>query len=139
MTTQLDFLSKTESDKTPQWCNDYLYRQFSSGPYMGDDGKAWCNSARRWLKKFCKSIGATDFDFHINHYEFSGFFNYSGQWWYFSSGDCRFKICNWFLIRTAKHNKDYTGGVNQRVNYNSRDFMYELECIVKKVPFYALP
>ena len=123
----------------PTFACDYLYYPFSSGGVMGEDGKKWVRSARTWLKAFCKEIGAINFELHTGHYYFYGFFMYKNQYWYFSSGDCRFKLFSGMLIRTAKNNKDYTGGCNQSVDYRSKNFKYELTCIINKELFYILP
>lgn len=42
--------------KQPIWVKDYATKQFSSGGYMGEDGKAWIASARTWLRTFAQVI-----------------------------------------------------------------------------------
>ena len=113
----------------PQWVKDFMNKQFSSGGYMGEDGWQWVRAARSWFRKYLKAIGATDFEFRVNHYEFYAFFKLENQGWYISSGDCRFKCSDWMLLRTARDNKDYTGGHNQCVPYDER-FFYELNNIL---------
>ena len=52
------------------------------------------------------------------HFEFTGFIKRSGRYVYFSTGDLRWKLMNSMLVRTAKHDKDWTGGSNNFVQYN---------------------
>jgi hypothetical protein len=117
--------------KQPVWVMDYATKQFSSGGYMGDDGKAWIASARSWLRAFVKEIGGDSFEFHPNHYCFSCAFCLRGQWWYIMSGDCRFKVCDWMLIRKTTGPKDYTGGINQHVPYSTATFERDLRNILQ--------
>lgn len=103
----------------PKWVDAYRNQEFSSGPFMEEDGKQWISSARRWWKKYLSSIGAVDQGFRVGHYEFSLFFRLGEQWWYVSCSDCRFKTCDWLLVRRASGPKDYTGGVNQSVAFDA--------------------
>lgn len=105
---------------TPTWVRDYVSKQFSSGPVMGQDGERWCRQARTWMRNFVATVGGTDFTFRVSHYSWSCFFKRGNQWWYCSSGDVRVKICDWLLIRTCSGPKDFTGGVNRSVKYDER-------------------
>jgi hypothetical protein len=56
-------------------------------------------------------------NFIRGHFYISGFLQNrcNGNYGYFSTSDVRFSPNDWFnnvLIRTAKHDKDYTGGFN---------------------------
>lgn len=113
----------------PQWVKDYIYKDFSLGPYMGEDGKAWIAVSRKWMRQFVKRIGATDFKLLKGHYEQSCFFKHKDQWWYCSSGDVRHRVRSWFLVRTATGPKDYSGGVNQSALYDD-SFEDDLEKII---------
>lgn len=64
------------------------------------------------LRKALELFGAEDIEIHNGYRYRSGFFNKNGQVYYFSV-ECNGQpfACN-TLIRTAKHRKDYTGGVN---------------------------
>ena len=69
--------------------------------------KIFAKGFRKYLQREFK---ATDIDFSRGHFYMSGFFTVDGQTWYFNSGDLRWNKS--FMIRTAKNNKDYTGGSN---------------------------
>jgi hypothetical protein len=98
---------------------------------MGEDGKDWIKASRRWLKKFFKELGASEFKFSKGHYEWTLFVKLGDQWWYLSSGDVRFKVCNWLLVRKADGPQDYTGHHNQRVSYDSTDFAGALKNLLE--------
>ncbi len=81
---------------------------------------------RTFKKEFTKelqSIGATEIEFSRGHFHLTGFFRVDGQLWYFSLSDVRGmdyglanhpeSCMNKLLYRTAKHNKDWTGGRNR--------------------------
>lgn len=102
----------------PLWVKKIHNTIDESGVTSGPQAKAWYKSAKRWWTGYLKKIGATDFEFHPNHYDFSGFFRRNDQWWYISSGDARQNMMDSLLIRKAKGPKDYTGGMNQFVRYD---------------------
>lgn len=104
---------------TPLWVAQYVQQQFNSSSQMTMDGQVWIDNSRRWLRKFVKDIGGTEFKFRPGHYEWYCNFKLGDQWWYCMSGDVRFKVCGWMLLRKCKGPKDYTGGVNQRVPYDN--------------------
>ena len=87
---------------------------FSSGTTNGDDFKKFFSEFRSAFKKECKKFGIEVIPFKINHYCFTGFVRKDNEYVYFSVGDVR---CDgvWFkrvLYRTAKHERDWTGGAN---------------------------
>lgn len=73
-------------------------------------------------KDFTKELmmlGAEDIEFTKGHFYISGFFRLKEQWIYFSLSDVRSQFGSGvpqLLVRTAKHNKDFTGGINNYVN-----------------------
>jgi hypothetical protein len=81
------------------------------------------NFYRTFKSEFTKellSIGATDIQIGKGHFYVSGFFTVDGQVWYFSLSDVRgMEYClnqscmGKLLYRTAKNNKDFTGGYNR--------------------------
>lgn len=105
---------------TPLWVTVIHKGIDETGITSGPKAKAWYKSAKRWWTGYLKKIGATDFEFHPNHYEFSGFFKRNEQWWYISSGDARYNIMNGLLVRKASGPKDFTGGLNKFVGYDER-------------------
>lgn len=67
-----------------------------------------------------ESVKAVDITFNVGHYYISGFFtcNFTSgtQMYYFSLSDVRCMLFgNKLLVRTAKHNKDWTGGQNNHI------------------------
>lgn len=93
-------------------------KEFESASYRTPEYLAWHRLFKREFTKFLESRGMTGIEFSKpNHFDMSGFFKDGAkdQIWYFSVGDLRgFKDA--MLIRTAKHYKDYTGGMNQYVS-----------------------
>jgi hypothetical protein len=61
-------------------------------------------------------VGSELVNWSRGHFEVSGFVKRSNKFVYFSISDVRFWQDSWFdniLIRTAEHEKDWTGGSNQ--------------------------
>lgn len=82
---------------------------------------------KKFAREFKKAINVQvkeEFDFvsySVGHFYVSGFLKNkeTGEFVYFSTSDVRHFNNEWFdhiLVRTAKHEKDYTGGHN---NYTS--------------------
>lgn len=97
----------------------YLNYEFSTGCYTGEDYKQFERKYINYLKSLCNENGWEFVRALKNHYEFSAFFKANGQYVYFSIDDVRYWNNEWYnniLIRTAKDDKDYTGGYN---NYTS--------------------
>jgi hypothetical protein len=75
--------------------------------------------ARKEFKALAKKIGA-ELLFSPSYFEFSAFFKKDGKFIYVHVGDVRFQQ-NWYediLYRTAKDEKDYTGGSNRYCSYD---------------------
>lgn len=74
-----------------------------------------------------KRLNATEIEFSKGHFGLSGFFKVNSQYYYFSLSDVRHNLhsTNYdgkinLLMRTAKHNKDYTGGSNNFVTIQNK-------------------
>ena len=95
----------------------YLNYEFSTGVYTGEDYKTFQTKYINYLKSICKENGWIFVNALRNHYCFSAFIKSSdGNFIYLSISDVRFFRNEWFnhvLIRTAKNEKDYTGGSNK--------------------------
>lgn len=86
------------------------------GVTVSDDYKSFQTKYRNFLKKLCKENGYELVKFNPNHYNFSCFVKGNDKFVYISISDVRYFKKEWFnniLIRSAKHEKDYTGGSNQ--------------------------
>ena len=97
----------------------YLDYEFSTGVYTGDDYKTFQNKYINYLRSICKENGWQLINIGRNHYCFSAFItDNKNHYIYLSIVDVRFNRYwyNRVLIRTAKSEKDYTGGSN---NYYS--------------------
>ena len=93
----------------------YLNYEFSSGCYTGEDYKEFERKYINYLKTICKENGWRFVNALKNHYEFSAFLEVNYHFIYFSICDVRYFKNEWYnniLIRTAKSDKDYTGGSN---------------------------
>lgn len=84
--------------------------------------KALASAFKSALKKELQTLGATLTAYSVGHFEVSGFFRKGDQCYYFSFGDVRgmeFVIATGrkveMMYRTARDEKDYTGGGNQWV------------------------
>ena len=95
----------------------YLNYEFSTGCYTGEDYKVFERKYINYIKSICKEYSWEFVKALKGHYEFSAFIkNYKEQYIYISISDVRFFKNEWFghiLIRTAKNEKDYTGGQNR--------------------------
>ena len=94
----------------------YLNYEFSSGPYTGQDYKTFQTKYINYLRSLCKQNGWELVNIGRNHYCFTAFVkNSQGKHIYLSVSDVRFFNNEWYnhiLIRTAKNEKDYSGGRN---------------------------
>ena len=72
--------------------------------------------ARKFKNDFENELTAHGFEltkYRVGHFEVSGFFkNVNGDFFYFSCMDVRTSKEPRLLVRTAKNEKDYTGGQN---------------------------
>ena len=81
---------------------------------IGEDfrvfARLFCKGITRQLPKRIRLVECS-----ANHYYVSGFIERDGRYVYFCTSDVRYFPGNWhnnILIRTAKSDKDYTGGRN---------------------------
>ena len=75
--------------------------------------------ARRELKAIAQKIGASVVFTTGEYFEYSAFFCKDGKYIYVHVGDVRYDK-NWYdkvLYRTAKNERDYTGGTNWHCGY----------------------
>lgn len=93
---------------------DIINRHYESSSSVTEEYMVGKRNFRSVLKKMFKGdniiIGSCP------HFEFTGFVNRGTKYVYFSTGDLRWKSN--MLVRTAKHDKDWTGGHNNFVNYD---------------------
>ena len=124
----------------PKWCKEYVKFDFEtdyptdreSGP--GSITRRWVSQSRNWLRKFLvEEFGCKpeDFIYRRGWFEWTAFAKIGEQWWYFSTGDIRFKLMGSFLVRKADSPKDYSGHSNNFVNYYNSKFEEELKYILK--------
>lgn len=112
----------------------YLDYEFSTGCYTGEDYKTFERKYINYLCSLCK-----EYDWELtkaskNHYEFSVFIKDKNEHYvYFAISDVRFFKNQCFyhiLVRTAKSDKDYTGGGN---NYTSLESLPStLDCLFQR-------
>lgn len=91
----------------------WLNIEFESSCSTTDQFRSFIRDVKKCIKNELKGY---KIDFNMGHFYFSGFAENltTGKFAYFSSDDVR-GCNNWFdglLVRTAKHNKDFTGGSN---------------------------
>jgi len=88
--------------------------EFTSGGTTGKDFMAFSRLFKKYIKNNLPN-GAELVEFSGGHYICSGFVKRGEKFVYFSVSDVRHFKNSWMtniLIRTAKHEKDYTGGSN---------------------------
>ncbi len=104
---------KSELPKTLQPFVNYV---FSSGCYAGDDFQSFNTKYRNAIKKMLPD-GYEIHSWHKNHYECSAVIrDFDGRFIYMRISDVRYWSNGWIddvLIRTMKHDKDWTGGPNR--------------------------
>lgn len=88
---------------------------FSSGVYSGDDFKSFNIKYKNAIRKLLPN-GYEIHSWNKGHYDCSAVIKDNvGRYIYMSISDVRYFINNWIdniLIRTMKHEKDWTGGGN---------------------------
>ena len=92
---------------------------FGSGSSNSNEFVDFYVEFRRKFTTQLKKLKATEIEFSKGHFYLSGFFKVGEQMYYFSISDVRWGGTDKMLIRTAKHNKDFTGGSNHYVSINS--------------------
>ena len=103
-------------DVDPKYYGDYPHVNFFKGEFIP--------VARKEMKKIAEKAGAELVSFNPSHFYFSAFFKRNDKFIYVNVGDVRYER-NWYddvLIRTAKNEKDFTGGTN---NFCSIDELAE--------------
>lgn len=94
----------------------YLNFSFSTGVTTGKDYQSFQTKYIHYLKNLCKDNHWELVNIGRNHYCFSAFIrNLSNKYIYLSISDVRYFNNYWhnkILIRTAKNERDYYGGVN---------------------------
>jgi hypothetical protein len=88
--------------------------EFSSGSTTGSDFKVFSRLYKKWVTRNLPDGAKLD-TFSSGHYDLYSFIEKDGKYVYFSISDVRYFPGGWYeniLIRTAKSNKDYTGGSN---------------------------
>ena len=85
------------------------------GAYVSPEFKSFSRKWRNFLTRMCNANGWELKNFNSGHYYCSWFIKKEGKFIYCSFSDVRHFSKSWYqsiLYRTAKHEKDYTGGSN---------------------------
>ena len=111
---QTRYQTTSYEEEVPKTLKGFRDWEFSSGGTIGDDFRVF---TRLFKKQVGGSLpaGARIVNFSRGHYYISGFIERDGRFVYFSMSDVRHFPGGWhdnILIRTAKSDKDYTGGSN---------------------------
>lgn len=94
---------------------------FGSSSRNSPEFNKFFSAFKKVMKKELAGVEATDIEFSKGHFYLSGFFRIGEQLMYFSISDVRHGFGfnrngqPEMLVRTAQHNKDYTGGANNYV------------------------
>ena len=99
-------------DVPEKYWGDYTHANFFKGYFIP--------IVRKEFKALAKKIGA-GISFSPNYFEWSAFFVKDGKYIYVHVGDVRYNVGgNWYdnvLFRTAKNEKDFSGGSNNYCSY----------------------
>lgn len=98
-------------DVEPKYYGDYTPANFYKGEFLP--------LARRELKKMAANMGA-ELIFNSGYFYYSAFFKKDDKCVYINVSDVRYN--NWYdkvLFRTAKNEKDYSGGSNHFCSYDN--------------------
>lgn len=92
----------------------WLDVEFESSTTTTEQFKKFSREIRSYLKNI---DGFELVDYSRGHFYFSAFLKnkVTGKYVYVSSDDVRYSVNGWYnclLVRTAEHEKDYTGGSN---------------------------
>jgi len=114
-------INKLEIKRIEDWKNV----EFQSSSGLTEEFAAFAKMYRTYINKMAKKEGLQLVSWNRGHFYCSGFLKNAntGKLAYFSCSDVRFLSREWLnniLIRTAQHDKDYTGGQN---NFCSLDNM----------------
>ena len=103
-----------EEVDVPKTLEGFKDWEFSSGGTTGEDFNTFARLFKKHIQKNLPE-GFKLVAFSKGHYYVSGFVERGGKFVYFSVSDVRYFPGGWhnnILIRTAKNEKDYTGGSN---------------------------
>lgn len=92
---------------------------FESASYKTPEFASFSRKFKNALKKELASIGAEITSYNSGHFYVSGFFRKESRCYYFSLSDVRgaeYAREHRMLYRTARDEKDFTGGGNQYVD-----------------------
>lgn len=104
-----------------------------SGSDLSAEFKSFYRKEKKRLLQIFDLFICTNVEISYGFYYFSGFFTAdNGQTYYFSSGDVRDGGYNKLLIRTAKNNKDYTGGTNQYIGISDTELIEFFQKHIRK-------
>jgi|SRR3972149_3605715 len=97
--------------------NQLLNRGFESSCYKTPEFLSFSRKFKNAIKKELSTIGSELTAYNTGHFYVSGFFRTKkdNQCFYFSLSDVRSGRSQPMLYRTAKDEKDYTGGGNEYV------------------------
>ena len=111
---------KAQKEKTKRYIGRADIEQWIGNQFESSTGKTpEFMQFIRDIKKHLKGIAGLEYEliFSVGHFYFSGFFKNkaTGKYAYFYSSDVRYFPDAWYndlLVRTAQHDKDFTGGSN---------------------------
>jgi len=101
---------------------DYLTVEFESSSDTTPQFASFARKYKNAIKKQLEAHGFELVEWIRGHFYCSGFAKKSGKYIYFSCSDVRYFSNGWYddlLVRTAEHDKDYTGGSNNWATLNT--------------------
>lgn len=98
----------------------YIGHQFESSCMRTKEYIAFERRCKKELKDMCAKVGINVHSFNPNHFMWTAVLEKDGKFIYVSISDVRFWN-NWYnhiLVRTMKHDKDWTGGSNNYCHFD---------------------
>lgn len=106
-----------------------------AGAYKSQEFIQFAKDMKSTIREICKENDAELVQWSVGHYDVNGFILRNGKYVYFSYSEPRYMEIDLnrsdpmlgILIRTTKHEKDYTGGPNNFCNIHTfSTFLCEL-------------
>jgi len=108
---------------------------FESSSGLTPEFKVFWSQFGRAFRTYLKTeLGATEVYLRRGHFEISGHFRTKPGWYYFNTGDVRYRLQGpRLLVRTAEHAADYHGGPNMYIPIDNVDsFKTQMKTLTTK-------
>jgi len=120
---KVELQQNAKKSETSKGIENWVGFHFESSSSLTEEFASFAKDFKKYLSQQVKEVDFEIVNWSRGHFEVSGFLKHkTGQFIYFSTSDVRYFADSWYnnvLIRTAEHEKDYTGGSNNSCNFNA--------------------